>query len=226
MNSPSPLVPQGSFLEQKSSGRSRVKVAFFVVVGVHVVAILAALLAQGCRREEAPPPELAPQPAPPVLSEPLLPVESNPPPVLVESPPVLPQPEPTPPPPPVASDYTIARGDTFSTIARKFGVSVKAIQEANPGVDPLRLQIGDKIKIPPPAVAPTGSPPGGAGVAPSGEQIYTVKSGDNLTRIAEQFGTTVPALRSANSLTSDRIKVGQKLKIPTKASAPAGGSPP
>ena len=54
-----------------------------------------------------------------------------------------------------------------------------------------------------------------------GEQIYTVKSGDNLTKIARQFGTTVKALRAANGLKTDSIKVGQKLKIPAKASAPA-----
>ena len=54
----------------------------------------------------------------------------------------------------------------------------------------------------------------------SGEQTYTVKSGDNLTKIAAQFGTTLKALRAANGLKTDSIKVGQKLKIPAKASAP------
>jgi N-acetylmuramoyl-L-alanine amidase len=53
-----------------------------------------------------------------------------------------------------------------------------------------------------------------------GDQIYTVKSGDNLTKISAQFGTTIKALRTANDLKTDSIKVGQKLKIPAKASAP------
>ena len=57
-----------------------------------------------------------------------------------------------------------------------------------------------------------------------GEQTYTVKSGDNLSKIAKEKGTTVKALRAANNLKTDRITVGQKLKIPTKASASAAST--
>src|SRR5436190_14173215 len=55
MNNESPLVPQGSLLEQKNQGRSRVKIAVFCVLAVHVVGLLALLL-QGCKREQAQPP--------------------------------------------------------------------------------------------------------------------------------------------------------------------------
>jgi len=48
---------------------------------------------------------------------------------------------------------------------------------------------------------------------PSG-QTYVVQSGDNLYEIAKRFGTTVPALKSANNLTSNVIRVGQVLNIP------------
>jgi LysM repeat protein len=222
MNNPSPLVPQGSFLEQKHKGRSRVKVAFFCVVGVHVVAIMAALLAQGCRREETPPVE--PLQAPVVNDPGLLPAETN----LVLPVPTnstLPLVNEVPPPPPLATEYTIAKGDSFSTIAKKFpGVTAKAIQDANPSMDPLKLPIGQKITIPPPsAEALTPVPPSVPG---SGEVIYTVKSGDNLTKIATQFGVTVRALRSANNLPTDSIKVGQKLKIPAKTPPPEGSPAP
>ena len=47
-----------------------------------------------------------------------------------------------------------------------------------------------------------------------------MKSGDNLTKIATAHGVTVKALRAANGLKTDSIKVGQKLKIPAKTSAP------
>ena len=43
---------------------------------------------------------------------------------------------------------------------------------------------------------------------------YTVVSGDTLTRIANQFGVTVKAIKTANNLTSDTIRVGQVLVIP------------
>ena len=122
-----------------------------------------------------------------------------------------------------AQEYTIQKGDKFATLAPKFGVTVKAIQEANPNVDPRKLQIGQKIQIPAPTAAPSKSAAGTAETNASGQQIYTVKSGDNLTKIAREFGTTVRALRSENNLTTDRIKVGDKLKIPASASAPAAG---
>jgi peptidoglycan endopeptidase LytE len=43
---------------------------------------------------------------------------------------------------------------------------------------------------------------------------YTVVSGDTLSKIAAKFGVTVTALKAANNLTSDIIKLGQKLLIP------------
>ncbi len=132
-----------------------------------------------------------------------------------------------PPPQPIpaaTTEHMIAKGDYLSTIAKKYGVSLKAILEANPGVDPKRLQIGKKLTIPAPS-APTVSGSGDV-VSPAAvpdamsTQTYTVKSGDNLTKIATKFGVTLKALRSANNLKTDRIKVGDKLKIPVKAGAP------
>jgi len=56
---------------------------------------------------------------------------------------------------------------------------------------------------------------GDAAVANHAETLYVVKPGDSLTRIAKTHGTTVKALKAANSLDNDRIVVGAKLKIPT-----------
>ena len=51
--------------------------------------------------------------------------------------------------------------------------------------------------------------------------IYVVKSGDTLSRIAKAHGTTVKALKTANHLSSDRIFVGEKLKLSQAKSATA-----
>jgi len=126
--------------------------------------------------------------------------------------------------PTAATEYTIVKGDTFERIAKNSHVSIKAIADANPGIEPTKLKIGQKIHIPSPS---TLAVPTVAGAAPneatsvSGEHIYTVKSGDNLTKIAAQHGVTVKALRAANGLKTDSIKVGQKLKVPAKGLAPA-----
>lgn len=48
----------------------------------------------------------------------------------------------------VSGEYVVASGDTLSGIARKVGVTLSALQAANPGVDSTRLQIGQKLKVP------------------------------------------------------------------------------
>jgi LysM repeat protein len=219
MNNPSPLVPQGSMLEQKNRSRARVRLAVFLVLSLHVVGLMA-LLVQGCRKtneSDLATTETNP-PAPPAMEA------TNAPPVETNAAPAAPTTGLVPPAvAPAVQEYVVVKGDMFSTIAKKFGVSVKAIQDANPNVQPTRLQIGQKLQIPVAASGPdaaAGSEAAGAAAGTAGEQVYTVKSGDTLTKIAIQFGTTIKALRSENSLTTDKIKVGQKLKIPSKTAAP------
>ncbi len=44
--------------------------------------------------------------------------------------------------------YTVASGDTVAKVARKFAVKIDAIEAENPGLDPARLKVGQKIRIP------------------------------------------------------------------------------
>jgi len=44
--------------------------------------------------------------------------------------------------------YTVASGDTISKIARKFAVKPDAIEAENPGLDPTKIKVGSKIRIP------------------------------------------------------------------------------
>jgi LysM repeat protein len=245
MNNQSPLIPQGSLLEQKNKGRARVKIAVFSVLIIHGIGLLA-LLMQGCKKE----PDAAATPTPepanttPAFVEPsnvttaatapgandptsttAAAPASNEPPVTAAQPPVTPSQPPVQ--PPVIStpgtDYKVAKGDSFSTISKKLHVPVKAITEANPGVDSTKLKIGQTLHIPAAGSATTSAPGTGTGTdaAPGSEQIYTVKSGETLSKIASNHGVSIKALRSANNLKTDKIKVGQKLKIPAKASTPA-----
>lgn len=204
------------------------KVAFFTVVGVHVAAIVIALLAQGCKREPTPPVDSGQPPVPAETNTPAF--DTNAAPGIVTAsntvPVPVPIPEPVPAPVPTAQEYVIQKGDSFSTIAPKFHVSVKALQEANPNLNPTKLQIGQKIMIPAPSSGATTPAPGGSAPAVNtGERIYKVKAGDSLTKIAKEQGTTISALRRANNLTTDRIKVGQDLKIPASAVPPPATDP-
>ena len=82
------------------------------------------------------------------------------------------------------------------------------------------LKVGQKLAIPgatsaaAPATDMTASSSSGGG-----EEIYIVKSGDTLSKIAKRHGTTIKAIESENGLSTTHIKVGQKLKIPAKAEA-------
>jgi LysM repeat protein len=227
MNHESPLIPQGSLLEQKNKSRSRVKTAFFCVLAVHVLAILTALIAQGCKREQSQVPPEPTTPVPTFDTNALPPAATNAVPEIVSTNAIPPVVVPPVVPPATAQTHVVVKGDSFYSIAKKYGTTIKAVAEANPGVDPKKLQPGKTLNIPAPAALPAGgaaAPVPNAEAGPGG-QTYTVVSRDTLSKIAVKFGTTVKALRSANNLTTDRIKVNDKLKIPVKAAAPAAPEP-
>jgi len=45
--------------------------------------------------------------------------------------------------------HTVAPGETLAGIARKYGVSLSALQSANPGISPRKLKAGQTLNIPP-----------------------------------------------------------------------------
>jgi LysM repeat protein len=53
--------------------------------------------------------------------------------------------------------------------------------------------------------------------------LYVAKAGDTLTKIAKLHATTVNAIRLAGELQSDRIAVGQKIRLPATANVPPSG---
>jgi LysM repeat protein len=222
MNNPNPFVPKGSLLEQQSKRRSHMKLGVFCVLLVGVVG-LTAMLIQGCKREQNTEAENQP---PPVDTNTVV-MDTNPPPLQASNPPVAPPPVVGPPPAaPSGTEYVIVHGDTLAKIAKKNGVTLSALKAANPGVEPTKLKVGQKLTIPAGGTAPAAN---GASVAPDtgmAGETYTVKSGDSLTKIAKAHGTTVKAIKAENNLNTDHIKVGQKLKIPAKAEAAAPAPAP
>jgi LysM repeat protein len=239
MNNPNPFVPKGSLLEQQSQRRSRLKIAVFCVLAVSVTGLVAMLI-QGCKREN-------PDNNPPAVDTNAPAVDTNTPAIDTNAPvvptgtnaaaapaPMVPPPVVQPPvvEPPAASGatYDVVSGDTLAKIAKKNGVTVKALEAANPGVDPKKLKPKQKLNLPAAttAGAATSAPAAAAstGDVSGGGKSYTVKSGDTLSKIAKRNHVTLHALRSANSLTTDHIKVGQKLNIPggAETAAPAASA--
>ena len=114
--------------------------------------------------------------------------------------------------------HRVADGDTLSGIAKQYRVATTAIADAN-GLDPKAvLPLGQKLIIPASQPEPV-----------VGKLVrYTVRRGDTLASVADQFGVTVPELRSWNGLrATSTVNRGARLRIypgglgaiPTAASA-------
>jgi LysM repeat protein len=221
MNNPNPFVPQGSVLEHNKR-RSRMKLAVFCVLAVGVCG-LTAMLIQGCTREKTT------ENLPPVETNNFA-AETNLPPVATNTSPMVVAPVVTnlPPVTPVVpettgTEYTVVKGDTLGKIAKAHGVTLKVLEAANPNVQPTKLKVGQKLILPAGgATAPSETSATSAGTTGAGgEESYVVKSGDTLTKIAKSHGTTVKVIETENNLSTTKIKVGQKLKMPAPVATTA-----
>ncbi len=104
--------------------------------------------------------------------------------------------------------YVVKKGDTLIRIARRFGVSVAAIQRAN-NLRGTVIYVGQRLKIP----AKSGNNPGGDKKQPQ-TIVHVVRRGETLSSIARRYGVTVLQIKKLNGLkNSNLIRVGQKLLI-------------
>jgi GH25 family lysozyme M1 (1,4-beta-N-acetylmuramidase)/LysM repeat protein len=113
--------------------------------------------------------------------------------------------------------HTVAKDDSFETIANEYGVTVRELVSANPQL----LKKGEMLNIPVAVAIPqegasgTGTTGGGGTSSTVTQKTYTIKSGDTLSAVAVKYGTTVAAIASLNNIKDiNKIKVGQVLKIP------------
>jgi len=226
MNNPNPFVPQGSLLEQQSRRRSHLKLGVLCVLLVGSLGLVTMLI-EGCKREQVSEENLNP---PPADTNAVAAMDTNPPPAVASNvPPVAPPPPVVVAPPVVenpGAEYTVAHGDTLGKIAKKHGVSLSALKAANPGVDPAKLKVGQKITLPAGGAAPSAASAAVSTETGAAGETYVVRSGDSLTKIAKKHGVSLSALKAANNLNTDHIKVGQKIKLPVKAEAAAPAPAP
>ena len=103
--------------------------------------------------------------------------------------------------------HKVQRGETLSSIANHYGVTVAQLMRINNLRNANRIYTGQRLVIRPGKSAP-------------GSAVYVVKKGDTLMKIAKKNGVSVAAIQQANGLRGSIIYVGQRLKMPTNNAAP------
>jgi LysM repeat protein len=129
-------------------------------------------------------------------------------------------------------DYKVATGDTCTSIALAFGVSVQSIIVLNNlPVACNTLSIGQPLKIPYPT--PTALPqasatfePAAATLAACEKVIYNVQANDTLGSISASYAVPAEAIKSYNGLSTDTVFLGMNLTIPLCERAATPGPTP
>ena len=99
--------------------------------------------------------------------------------------------------------YTVKSGDILAEIADLYDVSISDIKDWN-SLSSDKILVGQKLKIYSDKKVSSGK---------NSKKTYTVKEGDNLTQIADNYNVGVDELKDWNDLDNDVIYAGQVLKI-------------
>jgi murein DD-endopeptidase MepM/ murein hydrolase activator NlpD len=117
--------------------------------------------------------------------------------------------------------YRVQPGDRLSTLAQRYGVSVRALAEANRLETPYVIYVGQALRVPGP-VAVRREP----AVVVIGDR-YVVQRGDTLSGIARRIDVSMVQLAAANQIASPyQVYAGQKLRIPGSEQIAVAPAPP
>ena len=100
--------------------------------------------------------------------------------------------------------HKVKSGESLSVIAQKYDLTSKQLKAYNK-LSSSRLLVGQTVNIPSENY-----------VVPIRPSTHTVSSGQSLSVIAQKYDITTQSLKQFNNLRSSSLKVGQKLKIPSK----------
>jgi peptidoglycan endopeptidase LytE len=112
-----------------------------------------------------------------------------------------------------SSTYTVRGGDSLSRIAKNNSVSLNDLMNAN-GMNKNSIIRPGQVLVLPGGFVVSQSPSIAPSIVPPGSSIHKVQKGENLTRIASIYGTTVKQIMEWNNLIdAGKIRVGQALVV-------------
>lgn len=118
-------------------------------------------------------------------------------------------------------NYKIRRGDTFSTIAKRFRTNVAFLRDLNDFPRKKKLRLGQTIMVPDRTPLEVKRPEVVANTKPAAlaaGKFYIVQPGDSLWSIAEKYKVSLVTLQKVNNIgRKSKLKSGSKLVIPTEA---------
>ncbi|SIS37306.1 3D domain-containing protein [Salimicrobium flavidum] len=115
-----------------------------------------------------------------------------------------------------AEDYNVNKGDTLWGISKQYNVSVSQLKSAN-GLNSNIIYPGQSLSV-------DGQASGNNTAVESETNVYTVKSGDTLYRIASAHGASVSQVKSWNNLSSNLIHPGDQLAVGSGAATNVASS--
>lgn len=124
--------------------------------------------------------------------------------------------------------YIVKEGDTLGSIMAQYNLTMQAILDLNPGLDPDFLTVGQEIILPSAGSANVQASAGASASQDSGQVIeHQVVAGDTLATIALRYNTTIDALMAENNLENpDVLLVGTLLRIPAGDAAETAADTP
>lgn len=105
--------------------------------------------------------------------------------------------------------HKVQRGETLASIAGQYGVTIADIREWN-DLKSDNIMAGQVLVVDAKKAVKKRND------TPAAPAVHTVKSGENLSAIADKYGVSVANLREWNDLKSDNIRVGDKTETQSR----------